>query len=297
MKKWTRMHTLVAGIGLIVATNAVALLGVAYNRSGAESTLNLTERELNLPYQWGFEKENSGIALTLRWRTLGEAPEDFRGIQKIYYLGYQGFGSEPAWLDKAKLTALDFDVSKPEDTPRGRLYYDKMLSKDVLLVLELDGQAYRTALARAQQWLQKETSLLESNPGKNEFEERVKNAKRELYQEERIYSRLFVVDAGLDIASLRARYPDRQRYAIVRGQIQPRLVNINHKPKLTAYISDLSITQVNVPARYRRIFESLQAGTPMDRRDTAVSPYTATVAFGKRLEPWITEASGPKQKQ
>lgn len=290
MRKWTRNHTLVAGIVLILATNAVALLGVAYNRGEPESTLRLTERELRLPYSWGFEKENSGIALTLQWRALAEEGEDFYGLRT----SYAGFGGVPDWLDKAKLTALGFDVSKPEDTPQGRMYYDKLLSKDVLLVLELDGPAYRTALARAQRHFQNEQALLKANPGKKEFEVRAKNTKQTLYQEERINSRLFAVDAGHDAAGLRAKYPDRNRYAIVRGQIQPRLGEINHKPKLSAYISNLSITQINVPARYRQIFEPLQQSARTNRYDAAVSPYKVTMAFGKRLEPWITEATGSK---
>ena len=290
MSKWTRTHTLVAGTVLILATNAVALLGVAYNRGEAESTLKLTERELHLPYSWGLEKENSGIALELRWRALAEEREDSYGLRT----SYENFGREPDWLDKAKLTALGFDVSKPEDTPQGRMHYDKLLPKEVLLVLEFDGPAHGNALARAQQQLQKEAALLKTNPGKKEFVEREKNAKRELYQEERINSRLFVIDAGHDAASLRAKYSDRQRYAIVRGQIQPRLVEIDHKPKLTAYISGISITQINVPALYRRIFEPLQQSARTNRYDAAVSPYKVTVAFGKRLEPWITEATGSK---
>lgn len=290
MSKWTRTHTLVAGAVLILATNGVALLGVVYNRGDAESTLTLTQRELHLPYNWGFEKENSGIALTLQWRTLAEEREVNDGLPT----NYTGFGNKPDWLNKDMLAALGFDVSTPEDAPQGRMYYDKMLSKDVLLVLELDGPAYRAALERAQRRMQNEAALLNANPGKKEFEERAKNAKRALYQEERINSRLFVVDAGLDAASLRARYPDRNRYAIVRGQIQPRLVEIKRKPKLIANISDLSITQINVPALYRRIFEPLQESARTNQYDAAVTPYKVSVAFGKRLEPWINEATGSK---
>lgn len=290
MSKWTRTHTLVAGTVLILATNAVALLGVAYNRGEAESTLTLTQRELHLPYSWGFKNENSGIALELQWRSLAEEREDLYGLQA----GYSGFGREPEWLDKATLTALGFDLSKPEDTPQGRMHYEKLLSKEVLLVLELDGPAYRTALERMQQHRQKEAALLDANPGKKEFEERVKSAKRALYQEERINSRLFVIDAGLDAAGLRAKYPDRHRYAIVHGQIQPRLVETKHKPKLVAYISGLSITQVNVPTLYRRIFEPLLESARINQYDAVVTPYQVSVAFGKRLEPWITDATGSK---
>ena len=49
--RWSRTHTLVAGLGLIALTNAVALLGVAWNRSGEpDATLQLSQRELQPPY-------------------------------------------------------------------------------------------------------------------------------------------------------------------------------------------------------------------------------------------------------
>lgn len=290
MRKWTRTHTLVAGIVLILATNAMALVGVAYNRGEPESTLKLTERELHLPYSWGFENENSGIALTLQWRVLTEEGDGLFGLGA----SYTGFGNAPDWLDKVKLTALGFDASKAQDTPQGRMYYDKLLPKEVLLVLELDGPAYRTALARIRQHLQKEEALLKANAGKKEFEERAKNAKRALYQEERINSRLFIIDADHDVASLRAKYPDRNRYAIVRGQIQPQLVENNRKSKLVGYISGLSVYQINVPALYQQIFEPLQKSAQRNEYDAAVSPFEVSVAFGKRFEPWITAAKGLK---
>ncbi len=290
MMTWSRTRTFVAGVALILATNAVALVGVAYNRSEPESSLTLTQRELRLPYSWGFENENSGIALTLLWRVLAEQGEGLFGLGT----SHTGFGNVPDWLDKAKLTALGFDVSKPENTPQGRMHYDKLLPKEVFLVLEFDGPAYRTALGRVRERLQKEETLLKANAGKKEFEERAKNAKRELYQEERINSRLFVIDTGLDVAGLRTKYPDRNRYAIVRGQIQPRLVEYNRKFKVEGYISGLSIDQIQVPAIYRRVFEPLLKSVQANRYDAAVSPYEVSVAFGKRLEPWITEAKGSK---
>ena len=289
--KWSRTHTLVAGLALILTTNAVALVGVAYNRSGEpESTLKLTQRELHLPYGWGFGQENSGITLTLQWRALAGQDNSLRGLRR----SYTGFGNAPDWLNKAKLAALGFDVSEPEDTRRGRMHYDKLLPKEVLLVLELDGPAYRAALEDAQKYLQKEEALLKANAGKKEFEERAKNAKRELYQEEHIYSRLFAIDAGVDLTSLRAKYSDRKRYAIARGQIQPHLVGNNHKTRLVGYISGLSVSQINVPPLYREIFEPLQKSTQTNEYGVAVSTFEVSVVFGKRLEPWITEAKGTK---
>lgn len=44
---WSRKHTLIAGIALIALSNAVALIGVAYNRSGEpESELRLSSASL-----------------------------------------------------------------------------------------------------------------------------------------------------------------------------------------------------------------------------------------------------------
>jgi hypothetical protein len=289
--KWSRTHTLVAGLALILATNAVALVGVAYNRSDEpESTLTLTQRELHLPYGWGFGQENSGISLAVQTRVLADQ-DDTRHVMGGRYAG---FGNAPGWLDKAKLAALGFDVAEPEDSQRARMHYDKLLPKEALLVLELDGPAYRTALEDAQKHMQKEEALLKANAGKKEFEVRAKNAKQELYQEERIYSRLFIIDAGLDAVNLRAKYPDRKRYAIMRGQIQPYLVENNRKTRLVGYITGLSVSRINVPALYREIFESMQESAQTNESGVAASPFEVSVAYGKRLEPWVTEAKKAK---
>lgn len=288
--KWSRTRTLVAGLALILATNAVALVGVAYNRSDEpESTLTLTERELHPPYGWGFSQENSGISLRLQWRVLAER-DDTRRVGRRY----SGFGKAPNWLDMTKLAALGFDVSEPGDSPRARWRYDKLLPKEVLLVLEIDGPAYQTTLEDARNHLQQEEALLAENAGKKEFEVRVKNAQQELQREEHTHSRLFVVDAGLDVASLRARYPDRTRYAIVRGLIQPLYVANNRDRKPAGYVTGLSVSQINVPAQYREIFVSTQGGARKTGYGVAAAQFEVSVAYGKRFEPWITQAKKPK---
>jgi hypothetical protein len=139
--------------------------------------------------------------------------------------------------------------------------------------------------------LQKEEALRAANVGKKEFEQRLKNAKEHLKQEERENSRLFIVDAGLEVEVLRAKYPDRARYAIVRGQIRPLLVGRESKLRLSGYADGLSIDQINVPLVYRRVFEPMlqKGGGPYN---AAGRPYRASVAFGKRLEPWIAAVSG-----
>jgi hypothetical protein len=285
----SRMRTLVAGLTLILATNAVALVGVVYNRSGEpESKLRLTQRELRLPHYWGFEEENSGLTLSLEWRMLGDYG---------YGATHGGIGGSPFWLDKAKLATLGFDVSSPEDTSDGEIHYDKILPKEVLLVLELDGPAYQTVLEYARRQRQKEEALLATNPGNKEFEKRAKYAREQVEREERSNSRLFIVDAGLEAPSLRAQYPDRARYAIVRGNVQP-LMTMDKKtrPRLVGHVNGLAVRSINLPLGLQGPFrpEELRVRTRQLEPPLRHKGFDAAVAFGKRLEPWITETEASK---
>jgi hypothetical protein len=289
---WSRRRTLVTGIGLILAVNAVALAGVAYNRSGdPDSVLRLTQRELRPPYGWIGNAENSGVALTLIWRAPVEQIADYPGQSML-----GGISASPAWLDKAKLTALGFDMSVPKAAADGAGYYDKQQAKEVLLVLELDGPAHRQSLERARQNAARAEASRAADPGNKEIARQAKLATDRATSEEREYTRLFLVDAGLDGGALRAAYPDRARYAFVRGQVRPQLTGRDKEPRFSGYVSGLSIDQINVPVAFRQVIESAfrnnQAG-----RSSAPAPFEAVVAFGKRLEPWITAASASAGSQ
>ena len=285
MITWSRKTSLLAGIGLILITNTVALLGVAYNRNGEpDSVLRLSQRELQSPYQWRGNRENSGVALTLRWRVLADDSHD----PTTLVISYAGSGGSPKWLDQAKLSALGFDVRQREDTAMNHTRYDKVLAKDVLLVLELDGPAYRSALERLTQYAARQEALSAANANNKEFEQRAKNAREQAQQEERESSRLFVIDAGLDAAALRAKYPDRARYTIVRGQVRPQLLRDAKELRAVGYVNAVNIDRINVPLRFHPLFQPW-----IERRNdlqTALPGYEVTVAFGRRLEPWITAA-------
>jgi hypothetical protein len=286
MMRWSRAHTLIAGAALVVLTNAVALIGVAYNRSGdPDAVLALTQRELQMPYKWWRERENSGIALRLLWRVHKEEIGDEIDTGSWY----AGVGGAPAWLTKAKLAELGFDVSQPEDSDRGRRHYEKQLPREALLVLELDGPAYAEARERAKRHADREDALRAANPDKKEFERRSKEARDRLDREEHQYSRLFAVDAGVDAGVLRSKYPDRAHYAIARAQIRPMISGSGRSLKLSGYISGLSIHEINVPLQFRNVFEHALPDSATGARNPA--RFDATVAFGKRFEPWLTAAA------
>jgi hypothetical protein len=253
--------------------------------------LHLTQRELQVPYVWHGSAENSGATLSLRWRVPIEESADTRGPAI-----FGGNGGSPAWLDPGKMAALGFEPSRPMAAADGGRYYDKQLAKEVFLVLELDGPAYRQSLARALQNAARAEASRAANTGNKDIERQAKLAQERAAGEEREYARLFLVDAGLDGGSLRAKYPDRARYAIVRGQVRPQLTGRDKEQRLSGYVSGLSVDQINVPIAFRQVFENALKNNRAGQY-IAPAPFEADVAFGKRLEPWIKAVSGKTATQ
>ena len=257
-------------MSLIGIVNAVALLGVAYNRSGEpESALLLSERELDEPSMRHGDKENSGLTLHLQWRMLPPASDETKP-RGWAYASYGGGAAD--WLNEAKMVALGFD--SPAINIRGdqRARVQRQLPRDVLLVLELNGTAYQEALARAVKYSVKES-------------EGAKLLKEE--QTER--SRLFVVDAGQDARALRAQYPNRSHFAIVRGQVRPVWQREKYVGDLMGYVSDLSASNLNVPLEWKSQLDRAAAAPGANGK--ALLRYEVEVKFGQRFEPWIAGAA------
>ena len=284
MIDWSRGRTLIAGTAVIALTNAVALLGVAYNRSGEpDSVLQLTQRELHPAYHgWGVH-DNSGMALRLDWRLITAERLDINDVT----FEYSGYGGAPSWLDKAKLHELGFDLSRLEDTERGHRFYARQLPQPALLVLEYDGPAYQRSLQLVRAHAEREEALRAGNPGRKEFEERARHARELLQREEQSNSRLFAIDAGRDAIVLRAKYPDRSRYAIVWGRLRLYVSFDKPEPKVSAYVSELEPSEINIPKAQRSAFQDKTGiSTPYP-----TGSFDVTLAIGKRLEPWIVRAS------
>lgn len=279
--KLTPWKTLAAGAALILLANAVALVGVYLNRSGEpDSRITLSQRELSMPWGWGMAKENSGLALGLHWRVNDAAAGD-------YYGGGYGFsGGTPEWLDQARMAALGFDVADVAGGAAGRRRFERQLQREVLLVLELAGPAWQQALQRAQENAARHEAARLANADSKEFADKAKRAQEALQREEKLNSRLFAIDAGLDRAALRAKYPDRNRYLILKAMLRPQLATRDKKTRVTGYLSQLAATQINVPHALRPGLEPAlrqHKRTPLDP-----SPhFEATLAVGQRLEPWI----------
>jgi hypothetical protein len=279
-------RALVAGLAVIVITNAIALGGAAYNRAGdPDATLTLSERELTVPYNWGRDRDNSGLVLHLNWRALGAELADTGQFAAPNML----FNRMPAWLDSAKFASLGFRMTRPANTPEGRAYYRRQVPKQVLLVMEMNGKAAELMRARIAEWAARQGTLLAADPSAPELSRRARSAGEAALREERVSSRLFIVDAGRDRDALRRLYPDRTRYAIVRGAVRPQVVGPDTAPNFEGYVTELAVEEIYVPHRFRTVFDSVRR-SESSRDSVPASPFAVAIAFGRRLEPWVESA-------
>ncbi len=279
MKPWSRGRTLGLGIGLIVLTNAVALVGVWWNRAAPpDSTLTLSERELGLPWHSLRNQENSGLALSLRWRVATHADDEFN-TSFTYNSG------SPAWLDAAKMEALGFTTGAI-DSDAGRRRYLRQLPRAAVLVMELNGPAAQAALDKARTDAARHAAAAAVNADSKQFAERAKRAQGDLDREEHANSRLFVIDAGGDAEQLRQKYPDRTRYVLLRGIVRPGLNDrAGGKTQPGGHISRITNGTIHVPHALRAPLESLRATGEPGGGDR----FGATLRVGRRLEPWIVD--------
>jgi len=130
------------------------------------------------------------------------------------------------------------------------------------------------------------TAAAAANPDSKAFAEQAKAALDNLAIEEGHASRLFAIDAGLDAAVLRARYPDRQRTLILRGTVRPSVRSSDRQHRLVGYISAIAIDRINVPFAWRWPLEPLR-NSSRPAASERTPRYQAQVAVGQHLEPWI----------
>jgi len=286
---WTIRHTWAAGAALIALTNAIALGGVAYNRSGdPDSRLELSQRELSVPYSFR-SRDGSDLWLTLNWNVLTK--------QRDSWYGGSGRYNTPEWLDEAKLAALGFDLSKTESPRLAERSYVRQLPREALIVLELDGPAYARALEFARERAAKEEAAEAPRHGVKQSQAKV--AKDQLHNLETRDTRLFAVDAGTDAAALRAKYPDRARYAIVQGKVRATSTGRRgEKPEWAGQIEDLLGDRINVPIEFRNGLKSTPVMHRHGEYTVDSTPFSATVAYGKKFEPWLVSVElGPAHKK
>ena len=280
MIRWNKATALATGLIMIVLGNAVALTGAYYNRSGEpDAKVTLTQRELHISYLGGFLREHSGIAFSLNWRVSNN---------NLYYTSHWVY---PDWLNETKLKDIGFDTSLPTTTRHADRDYRKMLPREAYVVLEYEGPAYEARIEQLRNNLEQQQQLALEHPNDKQHVTNVRQAELALKNEEKTFSHLYAVDAGSDKNMLRQRYPNRNRYIIVTGQVRIALSTKGDKspPHLTGRIQALNIKSITAPYSVRQRIKHFFAKKRYSARRNF--QYNITLAYGKRLEPWIADFS------
>ena len=279
MKALSTRWGLWAGLALVVAANALVLVRVVANRSGVfDARVELTQRELNLPYRDLGDEENTGLELRLDWSP---------------------WPAGKTWLDRARLAELSFD---PDPAPRktGERLYHRWLPRDAFVVLEMEGESWRRWLADQE----KEITELSDQVVRGEATPRdMENRQRCLTDDRQQHSRLFAVDAGRDPAALRQRYPAASRFIVAPARLSYVYIpETKDKPRVvSAQVDRLAVSAIHVPLAHRSTVEKAIAeerqrakanrnAEPAERMPR-VPLYRAVVAWGSRNEPWLVAVS------
>ena len=270
-----------SGAALSVVVNLIVLGGVWNNRNGGpQYTLELTERELRLPYDWRSDtnSDNSGLALELAWNVA----EHKADLQEFPY--NRLFNHQPDWLNAEKLLELGFvlPTGQPDQEDLGP--NQRSQSREVWFLLEFDGESFRRELANAESRVSQMRASSATKPENHALEA----AETNLSNLRKSESRLMLIDADRDPARLRKLHSSLPHVLLARGQI--RAFWSGTHPSQSAYIGRVEFIQlssINVAARWRPVFQAI----PDAGLEAHPPRYRVTVAYGARHEPWIVDAA------
>lgn len=262
MKKYSLI-----GLAIIIGSNIAALTSVAFNRSGeATAHLILTERELYLPYNFGAQKENSGISLAFNWRTSTKGDKN-----------YSPYSSKNIKITKAELFALGFDKFSKQKNHWAE-------SLELYWAFEFDGPLHKAEIRKAT--IKYQQALLAAEEHANDkTQAKEKQMSASLIREETSNSRLFFIEAAADFNTLTTKYSGQKNILIVKGVSRP-YYNSNDKT-YSLSLNNLSVANIMIPLAHADVFSGLSRTA---RREIQLPRYTVSLKWGTRLEPWVLDA-------
>lgn len=259
---------------LIIIVNVAVLTGVYANRGGdPEAEVVLTEREL--PLEFSTWNESSSMAMRLRWRV------NYPKAQGVY-----SSWVSPEWFGETKLAELGFETDRYNPGVGKEASLPRPLPRRAYLVLEMDGAQYREVLTRVEQEERKARRKYELEPDNSRLQSLWEQNNANLEEERLSRSRLFVVDAGLDTVKLREKYPERDRYIIVKGVVRMFFWHGEQK-KLAGQVERILNQKIHLPTEHHHLFEQLDGYRVYSSSARKPPRYKAQIAYGSRLEPYL----------
>jgi hypothetical protein len=195
------------------------------------------------------------------------------------------------------MVELGFDPQALLSIPPGDRRWRRPPSREVFVVLEVDGPLYAEAVRRAEAAAQRQRATILSTHEEKRAQELLEAATKQKEYQRATESRLFAVDAGTNAEALRDRYPDRSRFLVIRGTITPQRRQENGRDELTGTISRLAVNLIHVPQQFHPVFNELSSRHQADTTRLPSPRYAVEVAVGSRLEPWLVAVSTAEEGQ
>ncbi|MCT8124577.1 DUF4824 family protein [Alishewanella sp. BS5-314] len=273
----------------VLGVNAFILGKVWLNRSVVVAELTLSERELGLPYQWGYAKEDSSLRLNITWTTPWLTPSEdewhylYRQQQRILALQEPQFAS--------------FHFGSCADG-----YQRQQRSGWVLL--EFNGKSYQHYLTQAEQYyaaLQQRLAaeaaaeltasmpqdrLQETAKRRHEQQQRAEEQWRVAREEA---TRLFVIDAAADLNLLQQTLAKHSGQNAGQLLIVPADIQLSYnwcqddklKKQPEVMINRLAVESLYVAKPYAQHL-------PRDINRQQKIRFQAQVRYGRFAEPWLS---------
>ena len=270
-------------MAFLMLVNIVVLVGVSYNRSDKTTdSLQLTEREMSLPYRSYRKKENSGMALKLNWSIV--STELFSRSYNKYTL--QRYGS-PNWMTDEKLKELGLYIDGSKLDVNDSIFdYGRMQGEEFIVVLEYNGETFQSVLRKSEKDIKILRAKVGANPNDTELVESLKQDETSLMELKTSESRLIAIDAGRNLKLLKQKYADKSKYLMLRGELRRHWRN----KKLTASIGQFFINRIHMPLPYSKVINGItNHETSSDGYMWSGKPrYRVELNVGERLEPWVS---------
>ena len=246
----------VAALVLLIGIGSL-LAAAAWNRGGQPQFIELSERELELPWTWenGRDDDDAELRLAFRWQLRAE-PQDAR-----------------VWLSDVTLRTLGFGTGVPAGAPEAELVYGRSLPRVAWVVFEFDGPAWKLIEQR------RTTSGIDrhvAGPG--------------------AASRLVPVDAGLDAAALRRRHADRTVVVMPAVVHMRYAMDPAQGPSVWGWVPQLVSNDVSVPFHLRARLRGLKravrrvAGADGAAAEARLEPrYDVKLGVGRMGFVWVED--------
>lgn len=264
-----------AAIGCILLVNAFILIKVYVNRSEIVAKVTLSQRELMLPNNYGFAKEDSSRRLSIRWAT----PE----------IGTDTLNSDYwRWANRSRLTLSNehfasFRFPACEEK-------NKRPKVPAWVLLEFNGSSFSDYLEKVEQhrqFIYGLQSTVDAAYSEKELAEKRDDADKLLAETKNESTRLYVIDAAsdpqlLEIAKQKRAATSAGQLLIVPAEIY---LSYNHCDKSKKFTNEIIVSKLAVESLY--VPKDFAPALPMEAESRSTLKFTANIAYGRFGEPWI----------